>query len=286
MIGRNQKFATVYRRKTGLREVTEFVSCLSNTGEMTPIPPVAPASILEDAMDIVVCRLDLAPEAISALEVLLSDAERQRADRFVFDRDRRRFIVARARLRELLAKRLGMEPESVELEYGTHGKPALARRRPGPDLRFNVSHSEDVAVYAFSWGRATGIDVEVVRVIRDADKIAARFFSHCENEAYRALDARDRPLGFFNCWTRKEAFIKAIGDGLYHPLDCFDVSLTPGEPAKILRVEGESGDHCGWCLDSFSPAPGFVAAVATENRKRHVDYAAFLPRRARPATMP
>jgi 4'-phosphopantetheinyl transferase len=250
------------------------------------MPPVVPASTLEDAMDIVVYRLDLAPEDISALEAFLSDAERQRADRFVFDCDRRRFIVARARLRELLAKRLGVEPESIELEYGTHGKPALARRRPGPDLRFNVSHSEDVAVYAFSWGRETGIDVEAVRVIRDADDLAARFFSRCENEAYRALDARDKPLGFFNCWTRKEALIKAIGDGLYHPLDCFDVSLAPGEPARILRVEGKSGDHCGWCLDSFSPAPGFVAAVVTESRKRHADFAAFLPRRARPATMP
>jgi hypothetical protein len=108
-------------------------------------------------------------------------------------------------------------------------------------------------------------------VIRDADEIAARFFSRCENEAYRALEPRDKPLGFFNCWTRKIAFIKAIGDGLYPPLDCFDVSLAPGEPAKILRVEGKSGDHCGWCLDSFSPAPGFVAAVVTESRNRHFD---------------
>jgi len=159
MIGRNQELSTVYRGKNGFRGVTEFVSLLSNADEMIPMPPAAPAFILEDAMDIVVCRLDLAPEAISALEAFLSDAERQRADRFVFDHDRRRFIVARARLRELLAKRLGVEPESIELEYGTHGKPALARRHPSPDLRFNVSHSEDVAVYAFSWSRETGIDV-------------------------------------------------------------------------------------------------------------------------------
>ncbi|MGZ8849422.1 MAG: 4'-phosphopantetheinyl transferase family protein, partial [Thermoanaerobaculia bacterium] len=100
---------------------------------------------------------------------------------------------------------------------------------------------------------------------RDADDIAARSFSRRENEAYQALDPRDRPLGFFNCWTRKEAFIKAVGDGLHHPLDRFDVSLAPGQPAKILRVGNTHGDDCGWRMESFSPAPGFVAAVVTEN---------------------
>ena len=179
-----------------------------------------------------------------------------------------------------------MQPESVELTYSAYGKPALARRFADSKLYFNISHSEDVAVYAFAFDREVGIDVEAVRPLADADEIAARFFSRRENEAYCALDPRDRPLGFFNCWTRKEAFIKAIGDGLYHPLDCFDVSLAPGAPVKILRVEGNSGDPCGWCLDSFSPAPGFVAAVVTESRKRHVDFAAFWPRLARPATVP
>jgi len=105
------------------------------------------------------------------------------------------------------------------------------------------------------------LDVEAVGPIRDADDIAARFFSQRENRAYRALERRDRPLGFFQCWTRKEAFIKALGDGLSYPLDRFDVSLTPGEPARILRVEDTPGDRCGWRMDSWSPAPGFVAAV-------------------------
>jgi 4'-phosphopantetheinyl transferase len=152
--------------------------------------------------------------------------------------------------------------------YGERGKPALARGYAGSDLRFNVSHSDDVAVYAFSSGREIGIDVEAVRVIRDADDIAARFFSRCEYESYLALDARHRPLGFFNCWTRKEAFIKALGDGLYHPLDSFDVSLAPGEPAEILRIGHIPGDHCGWRLRSFSPFPGYVGAVVIENPMR------------------
>jgi len=215
----------------------------------------------DDAIDVVVTRLALGPDAVGASVTLLSDTERQRASRFVVDRDARRFIVARARLRQLLAERLGVRPESVELVYGAHGKPALARPGADADLRFNVSHREDVAVYAFSYGREVGIDVEAVHVIRDADAIAARLFSPRENAAYRALDPQDRPLGFFNCWTRKEAFVKALGGGLCDRLDHFDVSLAPREAATILRVENTPGDHCGWRLVSFSPTPGFVAAV-------------------------
>ena len=218
-----------------------------------------------DHFEATVIRLENNIEEICALRSLLSDTELRRADRFAFDRDRNRFIVARARLREMLATRLSVRPETVELTYGVHGKPALARRFADSDLRFNVSHSDDVAVYAFSLGREIGIDIEVVRPIPDADDIAARFFSRRENEAYFALDPSDKPLGFFYCWTRKEAFIKAIGDGLYYPLDSFDVSLAPGEPAKILRIKDMPEIECGWCLNSFSPLPGLVAAVVTQN---------------------
>ena len=214
------------------------------------------------SMEIVVARLGGEPEAAAAS--LLSDAERRRASRFAFDGDRRRFVLARARLRELLGVRLGVRPESVELAYGACGKPALARRFADSGLRFNLSHRDDVAVYGFSGEGEIGIDVEAVRVIDDADRIAARVFSRCENEAYQALDRPDRPLGFFNCWTRKEAFVKAMGDGLSHPLGGFDVSLAPGDPAKILRVDETPGDECGWRMESFSPASGFVAAVVSE----------------------
>jgi 4'-phosphopantetheinyl transferase len=217
-----------------------------------------------DDVEVVSTALTEGTEALRALSGLLTDAERQSASRLAFDRDRRRFIVSRARLRQLLAARLGVGPESVELTYSPHGKPAVARA--DPDLRFNVSHCDDVAVYAFSYGIAIGVDVEAVRAIPDADRIAAHFFSADENEAYCALDADDKPLGFFNCWTRKEAFVKALGDGLNHPLASFAVSLAPGQPARILRVDDTPGDRCGWRMESFSPATGFVAAVVTEKR--------------------
>jgi 4'-phosphopantetheinyl transferase len=124
-------------------------------------------------------------------------------------------------------------------------------------------------VYAFSRGREVGIDVEAVRAILDADDIAARFFSRRENDAYRALDPRDRPLGFFNCWTRKEALVKALGGGLSHSPDRFDVSLAPGEPARILRIGSGVGGHRRWRLCSFVPLPNHVAAVVIESTRKH-----------------
>lgn len=196
----------------------------------------------------------------------LVEAERLRAGRFVFERDRRRFVVARARLRQLLAARLDASPDAIELVYGPHGKPGLSRRFAGSGLRFNVSHCADVAVYAFSRGREIGVDVEFVRELPDADDVAARCFSRRENEVYRALAPGDKALGFFNCWTRKEAFIKALGEGLSHPLDRFDVSLAPGEPAGILRVGDGPGHESGWRMESFSPAAGCVAAVVLKER--------------------
>jgi len=216
-------------------------------------------------IEVVVTRLAAAPEAVRASAGLLSDAERHRARRFAFDRDASRFIVARARLRQLLAARLGVRAQAVEFEYGAYGKPVLSRRFADSDLHFNVSHCDDVAAYAFSGRHAIGIDVEAVREISDADNIAVRYFSRLENATYRSLKPCHRPLGFFNCWTRKEAFIKAQGDGFGYPLDGFDVSLAPGEAARLLRVGDESGELCGWRMMSFSPAPGFVGAVVTED---------------------
>jgi len=224
--------------------------------------------LITDAIEVVVTRLVAGRDAVWAATALLSAAERHRASRFARDRVRRRFIVGRARLRQLLAARLGVQPRAVEFVYSARGKPALGARFANSGLRFNVAHCDDVAVYAFSRGREIGIDLEAVRMVPGADDVAVRFFSRWEREAYQALDAHARPLGFVNCWTRKEAFIKALGDGLYFPLDRFDVSLAPAEPARILRVEDTPGDRCGWRMESFSPAPGFVAAVVTESGRR------------------
>jgi len=217
---------------------------------------VADAAIL----DVVIARLDIGAEAADASAALLSCDERERAARFAGDRERRRFTVGRARLRQLLGERLAVAPEGIELVYGAGGKPRLHPRFDS-DLRFNVSHYQDVAAFAFANGREVGVDVEGVRSLADADAVAALAFSPREHRTYLALDPIEKPLGFFNCWTRKEAFVKALGEGLRYPLHRFDVSLVPGEPACLQRVDSTPGESCGWVLDAFTPGPELVGAV-------------------------
>ena len=227
-------------------------------------------------IEVLFTRLDPEPEVAAGLLSLLDHEERIRADRYAFERDRSRFVVARARLRQLLAVRLGVSPETIEFVRGAQGKPALAAPYAKSKLRFNVSHSANIALYAFAYGREVGVDVEAVRVMPDANDIAERFFSVCENNSYRDLDSRNKPYGFFNCWTRKEAFVKALGDGLSHPLDSFDVSLVPGEPAGILRHGDISGHDCGWRLSNIVSLPtGYVGAVAFEDSSLHGAATAF-----------
>jgi len=217
--------------------------------------------LIGSGIEVVVTSLMATHECVRAAAGILSPDEQARAARFVHDRDRRRFIMARARLRELLGERLGIPPESVAFDYGDHGKPSLATRNSERDLRFNLTYSEDLAVYAFATAMELGVDVERVRVMEDADRIADRSFSPYERRTYRSLSAEERPVGFLNCWTRKEAFVKATGKGLSLPLDSFDVTLSPREPAEILRVGNVSGGACGWRLESFLPSQGFVAAL-------------------------
>ena len=195
--------------------------------------------------EIVVARLDAGPEETRSLESCLSDAERERAARFRFERDRRRFIVARARLREELATRLGVSAGQIEFAYGENGKPRLANQA----LQFSVSHCDDVALFAFSKTAEVGVDIEAIRPVREADAIAVQFFSPLEHAGYAALAPRDRLLGFFRVWTRKEAYVKALGVGFSMALERFDLSVAPR----------------GWRLRSFFPLPGFVASLASHH---------------------
>ena len=197
-------------------------------------------------VEVVAARLDALPDTVRALSAWLCAAEQRRAARFRFERDRRRFIVARARLRQVLAARLGVQPEEIEFVYGANGKPALAPRFAGAGWDFNASRCEELALYAVSRARNVGIDLEAICAVREADDIAARFFSRRERAAYRALAPAERPLGFLRCWTRKEALVKAQGAGLSMPLAQMDLSRTPP----------------GWWLRSFTPRPGFIAAAA------------------------
>ncbi|CAG0930688.1 4'-phosphopantetheinyl transferase [Thermoflexales bacterium] len=188
------------------------------------------------------------------LEQLLSSDERERAARFHFEHDRRRFIVGHGALRTLLGRYLQVEPTRLEFCYGAYGKPYLAEESTGGALRFNLAHSHELAVYAFTREGEVGIDIEHIHPLADLDHIAARFFSKAESTILLGLPEDQRLMAFFNCWTRKEAYIKARGEGLSHPLDQFQVSLIPGEPTQLLKVEGSPEEVSRWFMTAFVPS--------------------------------
>jgi 4'-phosphopantetheinyl transferase len=206
---------------------------------------------------------NLDQQSPNSLKLLLSDDESLRAGRFHFTKDRNHFIAARGLLRKLLAAYLGDNPTSLKLLYGQKGKPYIAETRQ-TSINFNLAHSHGMAIYAFSQGRELGVDLEYVREDLADEKIAERFFSATEINALRAVPLELRKQAFFNCWTRKEAYIKARGEGLSMPLDEFDVSLAPGEPAALLNNYKDTGEISRWRMESVPVAQGYVAALVVE----------------------
>ena len=227
-----------------------------------------PAVLTLSSQDVHVWRISLEPDAehVWCLRQLLAADETARADRFHFAKDRRHFIVARGALRVILGRYLGLDPRHLAFSYSAYGKPALATAPAGDWLRFNISHSHELALCAMTRGREVGIDIEHIRANVSSEAIAERYFSPREVAALRALPADLRRAAFFTCWTRKEAYIKARGEGLSFPLDRFDVSLTPGEPAALLRTLGDPHEASRWTLQALAPGPGYIAALAVEGR--------------------
>jgi 4'-phosphopantetheinyl transferase len=218
------------------------------------------------AGEVRVWRVELDAEVPAVADYLgdLSADERERAGRFHFERDRCRFVIARGVLRRLLAEALGRAPREVAFRYGRHGKPELAAGQTAARLRFNLAHSDGLALVALAWGREVGVDVERIRPGVDGDTIARRFFSPHEVAALRALPAAVRAQAFFRCWTCKEAYVKALGRGLALGLDRFDVSLDPAAPAALLAHRGAPEAPSRWTLVDVAAAPGYAAALAVE----------------------
>ncbi|HTT66613.1 MAG TPA: 4'-phosphopantetheinyl transferase superfamily protein [Gemmatimonadales bacterium] len=222
------------------------------------------ASLLRDGeVHVWTLRLDLDRAAQDRLEAFLSAAEVARAHRFVHAADRRRYVCAHGLLRLVLSGYVGRGPREITFEEGPGGKPRLADQ-PGP--RFNLSHAEDLALVAVSRDREVGIDVERIREIGSLRALADACFSPAERAALAAIAGPLRLQAAFAGWTRKEAFLKALGEGLARPLDSFDVTLVPGEPARLLRVEDAPDAPGRYTLRAVQPAPGYVGAVAVEGR--------------------
>lgn len=197
---------------------------------------------------------------------LLSGDERERADRFRFPDDRRRFAIARATLRRALAAALGVDdPAILEFEYGQHGKPVLSPRFNRGALSFNASHSGERLLIGLGQGADIGVDIECHRPLVDRDGLVRRYFSAAENTVYFCLPEAAREQAFFGCWTRKEAFVKALGRGLSFPLKDFDVGFSEGVDG-LLFLQGQPAASEAWQLEGFEPEKGYSAAFATQGR--------------------
>ncbi len=212
----------------------------------------------------------LKPNAVREdLYRVLSPDEREKAARFRFEKDRNAYLVSRSLLRSILSQYVGIEPQKLHFTYGPKGKPALL----GNPVCFNMSHSEDVVLYVVAREPKLGVDVEFIRPMSDTKTIAERFFSTIEYGDLLSLG--ERTEGFFNCWTRKEAYIKATGDGLSAPLDEFQVTLKPREPAAFITIRGDKSLAAEWSLFDWKPGEQYAGAVAVFGRGWYITEKSF-----------
>ena len=222
-----------------------------------------------DGSSVDVWLVDLSDETIVNQSFkLLSEDERERAAKFRFEKDRQHFIIARGVLRQVLALYLPEKPETLQFEYGRNGKPFL----PKNPIQFNLSHAGKVALIALTKKNIIGIDVEVINPKMEVERVAQHFFAKGEIECLMSLPKSQRHEAFFNCWTRKEAFIKATGDGLSFPLDQFEVTLKPDEKAELLITHFDKKERQKWSLFDVKIQEGYKAALAMKGKIEEIKY--------------
>ena len=229
-------------------------------------PPLSP-SLETGAVHVWRISLDQPDDKLDRFRRTLEPDELNRASRFHFEKHRQHFIVARGFLRSVVARYLEMQPEALRFSYGAYGKPELASEHV---LRFNLSHSHEVALLAVALDAELGVDVEHIRADFASEEIARRFFSRAEVEVFNALPKEEQVAAFFRCWTRKEAYIKAIGKGLSQALDAFDVTLAPGVQAALLRAEEDNVER--WWMSNVDVGEGYAGALAVERPVAEVKF--------------
>lgn len=215
--------------------------------------------------------LDATEYSVNKLRQLLAEDELAKSDRFHFEGDREHYIICRAVLRQLIGQYVNIPPEQVVFSYGTYGKPYLCETTTDlHDLRFNVSHSKGLAVMAFAKGQDIGVDVEQIHQNLDIVSIAQRFFSAYEVVQLQMLPLDLQQEAFFACWTRKEAFLKARGDGLSFPLEDFDVSVDPREAPKLLATQLAPEEVSRWYMYQMIPNFNYISTLAVEGYVKEV----------------
>jgi 4'-phosphopantetheinyl transferase len=229
---------------------------------------VAGVDLSASTNEVDIWQIDLAgtSKGIQHCRGLLSADELERAHRFYFERDRRRFTVARAAMRQVLGRYAGMAPQELCFSYGPKGKPELAGSLQQSGIRFNLSHSSELALLAVTRGLTLGVDVEWIKSDFATDEIAQHFFSADEVQTLRTLSGHQRTEAFFSCWTRKEAYLKALGEGFSVPLDSFSVAFAPESPAALLHVKGDPAEVKRWSMYNLEVSVGYKAALVVEGK--------------------
>lgn len=237
-----------------------------NTAALRPSWKCGPTSPVISQNEVHIWRASLEAPWSWTLDEALSIEDHARADRFRFESDRRRFATARASLRLILSRYLNKKPKRIRLDAGVYGKPFLADEKSSLGLRFNMSHSNRLALIAIARDREVGVDLEFMRPDFATKDVAEHFFSKSETEVLASFPFELRTEAFFNCWTRKEAYIKARGEGLSCPLAAFDVSLAPDSPATLLNTRIDGDDASRWSLCELYPELGYAGALAVEGQ--------------------
>lgn len=228
--------------------------------------PPSHLRIRADEVHIWMASLTQPKTRISKFTQALSNAERNRSTRFYFDSDRARYIIVHGILRSILGWYSDLELSQLQFYRGKNGKPAISKHHCNKDIRFNLSYSENIALYALTLCHEIGIDVEMMHDIPEMEQIAKRYFSVNEYSIYRSLPERKKKEVFYIYWTRKEAFCKATGDGLSFPLERFDISKVESEPVKLLETGGDANGSSQWLIYDLNIGTGYKAAFALEGQ--------------------
>jgi len=234
-----------------------------------PAPPATP-QLAGDEIHVWATSLAVEPPILEKFAHSLAPDEKDRAKRFKFELHRNRYVAGRGALRTILAQYLKTNPGQLRFTYLENGKPALAEEFTSAGIHFNLAHTGDLALIAVTGINLIGVDVEYVRPVKDVDHLVARFFSKREDELFQKVPTAEKPAAFFNLWTRKEALLKATGEGITRSLSLVEVSFLPGEPARLLAISGDTEAAEQWALKEFTPAHGFVGAVAIQMRTSNI----------------